>query len=110
VGAFIGRPRSCSRACERGQFAATGRAARGRRLLPLRYPWRYNGLVSYLVVLTCLRPNLAPVIMLVSSDDGRLYRDDLALNGNIIALCDTRSSKVSFKNSANTTLKNRAFA
>ena|ERR1700730_2638133 len=45
--------------------------------------------------------------MLVSSDDGRLYRDDLALNGHIIALCDTRSPKVSFKNSVNTTLKSR---
>jgi hypothetical protein len=34
VGAFIGRPRSGSRACERGQFAATARAASGAPLLP----------------------------------------------------------------------------
>jgi hypothetical protein len=37
VGAFIGRPRSGSRACERGQFAATVRApARGDPYCPLR--------------------------------------------------------------------------
>jgi hypothetical protein len=34
-GVFIGRPRSRSRTCERGQFAAMARAPRGMTLLPI---------------------------------------------------------------------------